>query len=255
MSITTKNGSITLKNFAELGSVLDPESLPPGPEAVDDEPTHDSQNPHEATNAQTPAPRDLASLLAQLSTISTGLDTMARQDAHARDQAELDLHQALAADQLDDAQRLLEPLMREFSDNAEVRRRADALRWRLGQRLIAPAENALQAVVRRPYRDDPEAAVHLLADICMDNLPEDLGRRIFGLWSNACYRLVELRGWHDPKRHAPFTSRGMVFARPTPEGPDTIVSSLGMPEWRPDDLVTDVRVLRASRPLKPAPAR
>jgi hypothetical protein len=368
MSITTKNGSITLKNFAELGSVLDPESLPPGPEAVDDEPIHDSQNPNEATNAQTPAPHDLASLLAQLSTISTGLDTMARQDAHARDQAELDLarhealladkqeaeraltevrrlrataeqlaaeaftdearaqaaqhaaiargaelnctqlladraseleelaahphlaralaerrrraeqqmemarrveaerderlasglaalHQALAADQLDDAQRLLEPLMREFSDNAEVRRRADALRWRLGQRLIAPAENALQAVVRRPYRDDPEAAVHLLADICMDNLPEDLGRRIFGLWSNACYRLVELRGWHDPKRHAPFTSRGMVIARPTPEGPDTIVSSLGMPEWRPDDLVTDVRVLRASRPLKPAPAR
>jgi hypothetical protein len=38
---------------------------------------------------------------------------------------------------------------------------------------------------------DPEAAVNRLAEICMDNLPEDLGRRIFGLCSNACYKLVE----------------------------------------------------------------
>lgn len=45
------------------------------------------------------------------------------------------LHQALAADQFDEAQRLLEPLLREFADNAEVRRRADAFRWRLRQRV------------------------------------------------------------------------------------------------------------------------
>ncbi len=251
MSITIKNGSITLKNLAELGSVLDPQTLPPGPEVADSQPTSGSEVTQEAGAAQTIAPHNLASLLAQLSTISTGLDAMARQDAYARDQAALDLaryeallvdkqeaeralaevrrlraaaeqlsaeaftdearaqaaqhaaatraaelnvtqlladrtreleelaarphlaraladrqrhaeqqaeaaqraeaertnrlgsglatlHQTLAADQLDEARRLLEPLMREFPDNAEVRRRADALRWRLRQRLVAP---------------------------------------------------------------------------------------------------------------------
>src|SRR5437879_12565844 len=243
MSITIKNGSITLKNLAELGSVLDPQTLPPGPEVADSQPTSGSEVTQEAGAAQTIAPHNLASLLAQLSTISTGLDAMARQDAYARDQAALDLagyealvvdkqetdralaevrrlraaaeqlaaeaftdearaqaaqhaataraaesnftrlladrtreleelaarphlaraladrhrhaeppaeaaqraeaeranrldtglaalHHALAADQLDEAERLLAPLMREFPDSAELRMRADALRWR-----------------------------------------------------------------------------------------------------------------------------
>jgi hypothetical protein len=364
MSITIKNGSITLKNLAELGSVLDPQTLPPGPEVADSEPTSGSEVTQEAGTAQTTAPHDLASLLAQLSTISTGLDAMARQDAHARDQAALDLAryealivdkqetdralaevrrlraaaeqlsaeaftdearaqaaqhaagaraaelnvaqllaertreieelaarphlaraladrqrhaeqravaaqraeaeranrlqsglsallQALDADQLDEARLLLEPLVREFPDDGEVRKRADALRWRLRQRLIAPAETALQEVVRRPYRDDPEAVMVRLADLNTENLPEDLARRVFGLWSNACYLVVQQRGWLEPKRHAPLTSRGMVHARPTSDGPATTVSSLGLPEWRPDAVVDDKRVLRASRPLEP----
>jgi len=364
MSITNKNGNITLKNLAGLGSVLDPQSLPSGPETTDVEPTKDSPVSQETSTGQTAAQQDLASLLAQLSTISTGLDTMARQDAHARDQAALDLaryealladkqeaeralaelrrlraaaeqlaaeaftdqarhqaaqhaaiaraaelncarlladrtreleelaarphlaraladrnrlaeqqaeaaqraeaerasrldsglaalHQALAADQLDGAQRLLDPLMREFPDHAEVRRRADALRWRLRQRLVAPAETALQEIVRRPFREDPEAVMARLAELNMDNLPEDLARRVFGLWSNACYRVVQQRGWLEPKRHAPFSSRGMIHARPMSDGPATTVSSLGMPEWRPGDVVKDQRVLRGSRPLEP----
>ncbi len=364
MSITIKNGSITLKNLAELGSVLDPQTLPPGPEVADSQPTSGSEVTQEAGAAQTIAPHNLASLLAQLSTISTGLDAMARQDAYARDQAALDLaryeallvdkqeaeralaevrrlraaaeqlsaeaftdearaqaaqhaagaraaelnvtqlladrtreleelaarphlaraladrqrhaeqqaeaaqraeaertnrlgsglatlHQTLAADQLDEARRLLEPLMREFPDNAEVRRRADALRWRLRQRLVAPAETALQEIVRRPYRDDPGGVMARLADLNTENLPEDLARRVFGLWSNACYLVVQQRGWLEPKRYAPLTSRGMVHARPTSDGPATTVSSLGMPEWRPGDVVDDKRVLRASRPVEP----
>jgi len=363
--MSNTNGSITLKNLADLGSVMDLESLPPGPETTDSEPTTDSQVSQDNGTAQTTVQQDLASLLAQLSTISTGLEAMARQDAHARDQAVLDLaryealfvdkqeaeraftevrrlrtaaeqlaaeaftdearaqatqhaaiaraaelnctrlladrtreleelaarphlaraladrhrraeqqaeaaqraeaehasrldsglaalHQALAADRLDEAQRLLEPLVREFPDDTEVRRRADALRWRLRQRLIAPAETALQEIVRRPFRDDPEAIMARLAGLSMENLPEDLARRVFGLWSNACYHVVQQRGWFDPKRHAPFTSRGMVHARPTSEGAATTVSSLGMPEWNPGDVVTDKWVLKASRPLVPA---
>src|SRR5437870_6392109 len=100
MSITTKNGSITLKNFAELGSVLDPQTLLPGPEVADSQPISGSEVTQEAGAAQTIAPHDLASLLAQLSTMSTGLDAMARQDAFARDQAALDLesYEALLVD-------------------------------------------------------------------------------------------------------------------------------------------------------------
>jgi len=368
MSITKHNGTIKLTSLADLGSVLDLETLPPGPEATQVEQIPDSHVPQEDAATQPAAPLDLASLLAQLATISSSLDTMARQDAHARDQAGLDLaryeallvdqqeavralgearrlrtaaeqlsaqaftdeagakaaqhaaiaraaelgctqllaartraleelaarphlaraladrhrhaeqqaeaarraeaeragrlasglaavHQTLAADKLDEAQRLLEPLAREFPDNAQLVSRADALRWRLRQRKVEPAETALRDIVRRPYRDDPEATVARVAELNMDKLPEDLGRRVFGLWSNACFKLVQQRGWHEPRRHAPATSRGMIFGRPTPEAPDTVLSSLGLPEWRPGDLVTDRRVLRASRPLEPSPAR
>ena len=45
------------------------------------------------------------------------------------------------------------------------------------------------------------------------------------------------------------TSRGVVFARPVLEAPLVVVSALGLPEWRPGDLLSDQHVLRASRPL------
>jgi len=110
MSITIKNGSITLKNFAELGSVLDPQTLLPGPQVADSQPTSGSEVTQEAGAAQTVAPHNLASLLAQLSTISTGLDAMARQDAYARDQAALDLarYEALLVDKQETERALAE---------------------------------------------------------------------------------------------------------------------------------------------------
>ena len=92
-------------------------------------------------------------------------------------------------------------------------------------------------MLRRPYRDEPEAAVALLAGVAMDGLPEDLARRVFGLWSNACARLVEQRAWHEPYRYAPATSRGVVFARPTPQGPYEVLSALGLPDWQPGQTV------------------
>ena len=54
-----------------------------------------------------------------------------------------------------------------------------------------PAESALREVLRRPFRDDPEAATARLAGLIVDNLPEDLARRVFGLWSNASGRVVQ----------------------------------------------------------------
>ena len=140
MSITIKNGSITLKNLAELGSVLDPQTLPPGPEVADSQPTSGSEVTQEAGAAQTIAPHNLASLLAQLSTISTGLDAMARQDAYARDQAALDLarYEALLVDK-QEADRAL----------AEVRRlRASA--EQLAAERVAARKDGRSGVVPQP---------------------------------------------------------------------------------------------------------
>jgi hypothetical protein len=131
----------------------------------------------------------------------------------------------------------LAPLGREFSQEQEVQSLADVVRWRDRQRLVAPAEDALRDVLRRPYRDDPEATVARLAGVAMDGLPDDLARRVFGLWSNACARLVDQRGWHEPYRYVPATSRGVVFARPMHHGPYEVVSALGSPDWQPGQRV------------------
>jgi hypothetical protein len=338
---------ITLKNFADLGSVIDLQKLPPGPESTIDD---DAQGLESSADLGAPAPPDLAGLLAQLAGLSGSLENMARQDARAREQATLELahyetvlaerqdteralaearrlragseqlaaeafsdearakaaqhaavaraaelsctqllaertrvaeelasrphlaraiaerhrlaeqqaeakqraeaervsrlahgvaavRAALGAEQLDKPARLLAPLAREFTQDQEVQSLTDLVRWRERQRLTAPAEDALRDVLRRPYREEPEAAVALLAGVAMDGLPEDLARRVFGLWSNACARLVEQRGWHEPHRYAPATSRGVVFARPTPQGPYEVLSALGSSDWQPGQTV------------------
>jgi hypothetical protein len=160
------------------------------------------------------------------------------------------LDEALAAEHLDDAARLVDQLVRQFPDDADVHKKADMVRWRIRNRLVAPAEEALRQVFRRSLRDEPEAVVTRLVELDPRKLPEELARRIFGVWSNACYGLVQQRGWFSPRRYAPFIGRGMIFARPTVDGPDTVVSSLGMPEWQPGTLVEDPLVVQASRPLE-----
>ena|SRR5438046_2243936 len=93
-------------------------------------------------------------------------------------------------DDTDQAQTLFDALAVDFSHDQQVHAKADTLRWRLRRRLVAPAEEVLSEIARRPHRDDPEAAMARLADLSMDEPPEDLARRVFGLWSNACARVV-----------------------------------------------------------------
>jgi hypothetical protein len=50
-------------------------------------------------------------------------------------------------------------------------------------------------------------------------------------------RLVEQRGWCQPYRYTPATSRGVVFARKTLDRPFEVVSVLGLDEWRPGQVV------------------
>ena len=335
------NGSITLKSFAELASVLDLESLPPGPPDADDETPSaiDSATTQpEPPVVEQPSPIastqvDLASLIAQLASVSSGLETMARQDARAREQATIELaqYEALAAERketeraladarrvrataellvteafteqaradaarhaavaraaeltctqllaervraadelasrphlarvvaerrqreqeqaeaaqraeteraarlangiaaarqarhegrLDEARELLVSLVGDFPSNQEIRSVLEAVRWQAHHLRVAPAEEALSDVSRRPYRDNPEAAVARLAAVDMHELPEDLARRVFGLWSNNCLKLVRqcrharaaaVLAGHQPRRgHRPPHARRSV---------------------------------------------
>src|SRR5579859_436191 len=367
-----KNGfSHTLKNFSELASVIDVESLPPGPPDADD---HTSTTSDSATIQTEPtvveeaapivtAQVDLASLIAQLASVSSGLETMARQDARAREQATIELaqYEALAAERketeraladarrvrataellvteafteqaradaarhaavaraaelactqllaervraadelasrphlarvvaerrqrnqeqaaatqraeteraarlangiaaarqarhegrLDEARKLLVSLVGDFPGNQEVRSVLEAVRWQAHHLRVAPAEEALGEVSRRTYRDNPEAAVARLAAVDMHELPDDLARRVFGLWSNNCSKLVRQSGMHEPRRYSPATSRGMVMARRTPDGPYQVVSALGLPGWPAGEEVTAQRIIDAARPLQ-----
>ena len=367
------SGLITLKSFSELASVLDLESLPPGP--ADSDSTADvstsstveasaGEGEESAIEAASATPQlDLASVIVQLASVSSGLESMAREDARAREQATIELaqYETLAAERqeaeralaearrvhataellvteafteqaradaarhaavaraaeltctqllaertraadelasrphlarvlderrrrereqaeaaqrlederaarlangiaaarqahhegrLDDARAILAPLARDFPTNQEIQSVLDAVRWHAQHLRTAPAEEALRDVVRRPYRDDPEAAVGRLAALDMQELPEDLARRIFGVWSHHCLKLVRQSGMHDPRRYSPATSRGVVFARRTPEGPYEVVSALGLPGWQTGEELKAQRIIDAARPLQ-----
>jgi hypothetical protein len=361
MSATdTTNGTITLKSFAELGTAFPPDTLPDGPAETNRVELNDQP-------AAQPRPKaDLAEVIARLASVNGGLESIARDDARAREQATVELarYEALTAqrqaaehalaeaqrvraaaeqlaaeafskdariqaaqhvadaraaelcctelvaeyaraidelagrphlarilaarerlaqeqrdaarraeaerdqrlargldavdgalrrDELDNAQKLIEPLAREFPDNSDVRRKLDTVRWRLRNRLVAPAEAALSDIARRPYRDDPEATVVRLAEVDTRGLPEELARRVFGLWSNACWRVVQLRGWEDPRRESPGISRGAVWAR-RPDGMYEVVSSLSHPAFQASTTVP-ADIARSAQPLLPGARR
>ncbi len=158
--------------------------------------------------------------------------------------------QARHEGRLDDARELLVSLVGDFPSNQEIRSVLEAVRWQAHHLRVAPAEEALGDVSRRPYRDNPEAAVGRLAAVDLHELPEDLARRIFGLWSNNCLKLVRQADMHEPRRYSPATSRGVVIARRTPDGPYQVVSALGLPGWPVGEEVTAQRIIDAARPLQ-----
>jgi hypothetical protein len=158
--------------------------------------------------------------------------------------------QALRQEQPEQALRALQPLSAEFPDHPELRRALDAAGWQLRRRAVAPAEDALRDVRSRAYRLDPERTMTRLAGVAMDGVPEDLARQLFGIWSDVCLKVVQQRGWHEPLRYAPQTSRGVVLARQTVDGPYEVVSALGLPDWHVGQVVTSAGVLRAARPLQ-----
>ena len=72
---------------------------------------------------------------------------------------------------------------------------------------------------------------------------------VFGVWSHHCLRLVRRSAMHQPRRYAAATSRGVIFARRTPDGPYQVVSALSLPGWEINQEVTAAHIIKASRPL------
>jgi hypothetical protein len=168
---------------------------------------------------------------------------------------------AVHADQLEEARGLLAPLLEDEPEHPDVL----AARRDIAQRTFVlhalAAEEALRTVRRRDLREDPSQAVAVLAALEVADLPDPLGRQVFGAWAAACWQLCEQRELVEPLRYAPDPGRGVVIARERPEGAYVVISALGMgPEWRPgmelwpgNDTPRARRhrdILRRARPLR-----
>jgi hypothetical protein len=156
---------------------------------------------------------------------------------------------ALAAGQLEQAEALLEPLDKDFPDNAElVSVRESMTRYRFNVNVSA-AEDALWAA-RREYRRQPASAVARLEALDVSGLPEPLVRQVFGEWARACARLCRARGFTDPLRYAPDPGRGAVLRHDKSQDAYVVVSALGMgPVWQ-DGSVVSAHYVRRARPLR-----
>jgi hypothetical protein len=183
--------------------------------------------------------------------------------ADRRDAMLVRVREAIQLDRLGEARRLMAPLIQHEPEHPDVL----AVRHQLAQRTFVlralAAGDALRAVRRRELRDDPAQAVVLLAALEVDDLPDPLGRQVFGAWATACRQLCEQRELLEPLRYAPDPGSGLVIARERANGPYVVVSALGTgPEWRPGlELRTDTRdahprarrhreILRRARPLR-----
>ena len=120
---------------------------------------------------------------------------------------------------------------------AEQRRREDEQRHAAAQAESARNKRlteGLAAIDRALSSDDLDHAQHR------------------GLWSNACFVAIEQRGWSESRRAAPLPGRGVIWARPRPDAPFEVVSSLDTPQWQPGQTVRDQLARRA--PLLKAPS-
>jgi hypothetical protein len=158
--------------------------------------------------------------------------------------------QALRLQDPEQAMAILRPLRTDHPDHPELRRLLGTAAWQEQQRVVVPAEAALRETRSRAGRDEPEWAMARLAGVPVVGLPDDLGRQLLAVWLDACFTVVQQRGWHEPRLYVPQRMSGVVLARETATSDYQVVSALGLPDWNVGDAVTSAVVLRAARPLE-----
>lgn len=160
--------------------------------------------------------------------------------------------EALETGQLEEAKTLLGPAENEHPDNAELASLKDMITRRALTVKVHAAEKALFGA-RRLYRQDPAAAVRVLSELDVTDLPAPLSAHVFGEWARAASRLCRERGFAEPLRYAPDPGRGAILAREAEGAPYVVVSALGLrgqdPSWEEGRAAAEWQVRRAS-PLR-----
>lgn len=179
--------------------------------------------------------------------------TRAQERAHRRAGNIAKVRELLHGHRLDEAEAALAPLRQEAPDDEELTTLAAQLRQRQLQYRIDGATTALPTAYR-DLRRQPEEAMRRLEGLDVAGLPDDLARRVFGAWAEACARLCREQGIDAPLRYAPDPGCGLVLM-PDGKGGHTVLSALGFGARFPVGTKAPDQVVRRSRPLRTASRR
>jgi len=154
---------------------------------------------------------------------------------------------ALKAGRFEEARTLVESVVDENPDNAEIASLLDSIaRAELAVKAETVEEVLWQA--RRAYKHETAGALALLEGLDVDGLPEGLAGQVFGQWAKTAARVCRERGLSQPLRYAPRKGRGAVLTR-HPSGAYEVVSAFGLGgRWQPGSLVGE-HFGQAARPL------
>ena len=161
MSSSTSTNGTSVKSFAELGSLIALEDLPTSTTAR--EATDPQLQEIQTTLDPSPKARlNLASLIAQLAEMSSGLEGMARQDARARELATIELaqYEALLAERRDAERALTEARqVRAAAEQLVAQAFTDELRARAAEHVASAraAELACAELLAERVRPDRRA--------------------------------------------------------------------------------------------------
>ena len=142
----------------------------------------------------------------------------------------------------DEARRLLSSLEKKISSVPDLEGTFGTLRRREEAVNLGTAEAALREA-RRLHRREPARAIERIEAACLEGLPEELARHLYGCWLTACRRLGLLAAIHYRAGFA----RGAVLI-PTADGRWEVVSALGLRRWERGRRFVP-QALRGARPL------
>lgn len=158
------------------------------------------------------------------------------QDALARARA------LVAEGKENEARRMLGSLGKDHPNNPEIASLIVTVDRRARAVKTGAADQALRQARLRARRA-PDEALALLGPLDLDGVPDDLARRVYGCWLDACRRRAPAGARH----YSPRFGQGAVLI-PTGDGQLEVLAAIGLPEWTPGRRFSQT-ALRGARPL------